>query len=128
MFIRWLFTVFPVEMQAGWRLVRRDLVLWIALAGLLALASAGAPTEGDPGLNFATFIGVSTARLTAGLPAILFEAAARDADDRVALTAVWKSTSVSGARYAAELDTRRKILISTQVDGRRVGARRAPTA
>ena len=80
MFIRWLFTVFPVEMQAGWRLVRRDLVLWIALAGLLALASAGAPTEGDPGLNFATFIGVSTALLTAVLPAILFEAAARDVE------------------------------------------------
>jgi hypothetical protein len=64
------------------------------------------------------------------------EAAARDADDRVASTAVWKSTSVSGATPSSrrrvdgvEDDANaRKILIFTQVDGRRTGARRAPAA
>jgi hypothetical protein len=54
--LRWLLYVFPVEMARGWRLVRRDLLLWVALLALLALGSlsvasgpALAPPATEPG-------------------------------------------------------------------------------
>jgi hypothetical protein len=40
MFINWLLTVFPVEMSNGWRLVSRDLILWLAVAVLSAGSAA----------------------------------------------------------------------------------------
>lgn len=40
MFINWLLTVFPAEMSNGWRLIRRDLALWLTVAILSAGSAA----------------------------------------------------------------------------------------
>ncbi len=39
MFTRWLLTVLPADMRAGWRLVSANLPLWIGLATLAALSA-----------------------------------------------------------------------------------------
>ncbi len=80
MFTHWLFNVFPGEMRQGWRLVRRDLVLWIALFTLLAVASVAIPQEAEPGPGLPALIAAVTAILGTVLPAILFDAARRETE------------------------------------------------
>jgi hypothetical protein len=73
--LRWLFTVFPQEMRQGWAYVRPDLVLWLALAALVAVATMAMPAPSDappPALPF--LIGVISGLLTTMLPAVLFTA------------------------------------------------------
>ncbi|HYC56485.1 MAG TPA: hypothetical protein VEL28_16260 [Candidatus Binatia bacterium] len=43
MFFRWLVEVFPADMRRGWALVRRDIVLWVAIATLTSLAMMAVP-------------------------------------------------------------------------------------
>ncbi|MBI5503214.1 MAG: hypothetical protein HY899_00320 [Deltaproteobacteria bacterium] len=77
MILRWLTSTFPAEMMQGWRLVRPDLVLWVALSALLAVATLAVPpgTE-DPAPVLPALVGLTTALLTATLPPVLFTAAA----------------------------------------------------
>lgn len=75
MFLRWLFTVLPQEMRQGWAYLRPDLVLWLALAALVAVATMAMPPPSDappPALPF--LIGVTSGLLTTMLPAVLFTA------------------------------------------------------
>jgi hypothetical protein len=74
-FLRWLFTTFPHEMREGWALLRPDLVLWLALSGLVALAAMAMPApsnEPPPVLPF--LISVVSVLATTMLPAVLFTA------------------------------------------------------
>ena len=74
-FLRWLFTTFPYEIRQGWALLRPDLVLWLALAALVAVATISMPPPGDtppPALPF--LISVVSGLLTTMLPAVLFTA------------------------------------------------------
>lgn len=85
MFLSWLFSIFPRELAFSWRLLRRDLPLWIALATLLSLATIGiaqytAVPEGEvaqPPL-FLAIIRFLSALVMSTLPPVLFSAAARD--------------------------------------------------
>ena len=62
MFINWLLNVFPAQMFRGWRLVRRDLALWVALFTLLAVASVAVPQgEQSEGPGLAMFVMAATA-------------------------------------------------------------------
>lgn len=75
MFLRWLWTTFPYEMRQGWALVRPDLMLWLALATLIAVATMSMPPPGDqppPALPF--LISIVSGLLTTMLPAVLFTA------------------------------------------------------
>ncbi len=75
MFLRWLLTTFPYEMRQGWTLLRPDLVLWLALAALVSVATISLPPPGDeppPALPF--LISVISGLVTAMLPAVLFTA------------------------------------------------------
>jgi hypothetical protein len=91
-FFSWLLSIFPREIAYSWRLVRRDLLLWVALATLLSLASIGiAQTAvvpgggGGPGAGaeavapspVLALIGVLGMLVMATLPPVLFLAAAR---------------------------------------------------
>jgi hypothetical protein len=74
-FLRWLLTTFPQEMKTGWALVRPDLVLWIALAALIAVATLSMPAASDqppPALPF--LVSVVCGLVTTMLPAVLFTA------------------------------------------------------
>jgi len=75
-FFFWLVRVFPVEMRHSWRLLSRDLALWLALASLLSVAIAGLPAEPAQGPNAAMLVFIGAAILTTVLPPILFKAAA----------------------------------------------------
>lgn len=77
MILRWLTSTVPAEMMRGWLLVRPDLVLWVALSALLAVATLALPpgTE-DPAPVLPALVGLTTALLTATLPPVLFTAAA----------------------------------------------------
>ncbi len=77
MFLNWLLTVFPAQMAQGWLLVRRDLVLWIALFTLMSLAAVTVPNDPAEGFSLATLVHTATALLATLLPAILFRAASR---------------------------------------------------
>jgi hypothetical protein len=62
-------------MRQGWALVRPDLVLWLALAALIAVATMSMPAAGGeppPALPF--LISVITGLITTMLPAVLFTA------------------------------------------------------
>jgi hypothetical protein len=62
-------------MRRGWGLLRPDLVLWVALACLIAVATMSMPAGGDeppPALPF--FVMVVSGLLTSMLPAVLFTA------------------------------------------------------
>lgn len=76
MFLRWLLTVFPAEMRQGWLLVRPDLLLWLALFALVAVATMSLPPPGGdqqpPALPF--FISVVAGLMTTMLPTVLFTA------------------------------------------------------
>ena len=75
MFLRWLFTTFPYEIRQGWALLRPDLVLWLALAALVAVATMSLPPPSDqppPALPFLN--SVISGLLTTMLPAVLFTA------------------------------------------------------
>lgn len=76
MFLRWLLTVFPAEMRQGWLLVRPDLVLWLAMFALVAVATMSLPPPGGdqapPALPF--FVAVVAGLMTTMLPAVLFAA------------------------------------------------------
>lgn len=78
MILRWLLSVFPAEMASGWRLVRPDLLLWVGLSALLAVAALALPpaTPESPAPVLPAFIGLTTAVITATLPPVLFTAAA----------------------------------------------------
>jgi hypothetical protein len=75
-FLRWLFTTFPQEMRHGWAWIRPDLLLWLGLAALLAVATMAMPPPGGeeapPVLPF--FVGVVSALVSTMLPAVLFTA------------------------------------------------------
>ncbi len=76
MFLRWLTSVFPAEMRQGWLLVRPDLVLWLALFALVAVATMSLPPPGGeqapPALPF--LVAVVAGLMTTMLPAVLFTA------------------------------------------------------
>ncbi|HEY2775255.1 MAG TPA: hypothetical protein VGK20_14500 [Candidatus Binatia bacterium] len=75
MFLRWLFSVFPFEMRQGWALVRPDLLLWLALSALIAVAALSMPAPSDeppPLLPF--LVTVVSGLVTSMLPAVLFTA------------------------------------------------------
>lgn len=75
MFIRWLFTVFPTELRQGWRLVRPDLALWVALSALLGVAALSmSPASDQPPPLLPAVVGMTVGLVTAMLPAILFTA------------------------------------------------------
>jgi hypothetical protein len=76
-FARWLLNIFPTEVRHSWRLVQRDLALWVALAALLSVAIVGMP-QPEQGPNIATFVTLVAAILTTSLPPLLFRAAALD--------------------------------------------------
>jgi hypothetical protein len=75
-FLRWLFTVFPHELREGWAYLRPDLVLWLGLSALFAVAMMALPPpgeeEGRPVLPF--LIAAVSALVNMMLPAILFTA------------------------------------------------------
>jgi hypothetical protein len=75
-FLRWLFTTFPAEMRQAWSLLRPDLVLWVALSALVAVASLSMPPpEAEtptPALPF--LIKILSGLATTMLPAVLFTA------------------------------------------------------
>jgi len=75
-FLRWLLTVFPREMAQGWALLRPDLVLWLALSALVAVATLSAPPPGGdappPLLPF--LISITSGLVMTMLPAVLFSA------------------------------------------------------
>jgi len=74
-FLRWLLTTFPVEIRQGWALLRPDLVLWLALAALVAVATMSMPPPSDeppPALPF--LVSIVSGLLTTMLPAVLFTA------------------------------------------------------
>jgi len=74
-FLRWLIATFPYEMRQGWALVRPDLVLWVALASLIAVATLSMPqTAGEPPPALPFLISVITGLVTTMLPAVLFTA------------------------------------------------------
>jgi hypothetical protein len=83
-FLSWFFSIFPRELAHSWRLVRRDLMLWVAMATLLSLATIGiaqqqpgtpdgAPTAPDA---FIALVGIVGMLVMATLPPVLFLAAA----------------------------------------------------
>lgn len=75
MFLRWLLTTFPAEIRQGWALLRPDLVLWLALAALVAVATMSMPPPSDeppPALPF--LVSIVSGLLTTMLPAVLFTA------------------------------------------------------
>lgn len=75
MFLRWLFKTFPDEMRQGWGLVRPDLMLWLALAALIAVAAMAMPPAGDtPPPALPMLVAVFSGLLTMMLPAVLFTA------------------------------------------------------
>jgi hypothetical protein len=74
-FLNWLFTVFPQEIRQGWAYLRPDLVLWLGLAALFAVAMMALPAPGaesTPALPYA--IAAASALVNMMLPAILFTA------------------------------------------------------
>jgi hypothetical protein len=74
-FLRWLLTTFPHEMRLGWAMLRPDLLLWLAFACLIVLATMSIPLSGDDPLPLVPFLIFAVTRLvTAMLPAILFTA------------------------------------------------------
>jgi len=76
MILHWLWSVFPAEMKQGWRLVRPDLLLWVALSALLAVAALTVPAGQDSRAHILpALVGLTTALLTATLPPVLFTAA-----------------------------------------------------
>ncbi|MBC8294010.1 MAG: hypothetical protein H8E45_12760 [Proteobacteria bacterium] len=74
MIINWLFVIFPAEMRRAWRLVRRDLALWLGLAALLAVLAAAGPVDGSAGA-LSALLTVPIALLMMFLPVVLFHAA-----------------------------------------------------
>jgi hypothetical protein len=75
MFTSWLLNVFPAEMLRGWRLVQRDLALWIALFGLLAIAALSIPANPEDVGGFQVLWLLLIPTFTDFLAAVLFEAA-----------------------------------------------------
>lgn len=80
MFLRWLLTKFPGEMRHGWRLVRRDLLLWSAIAAAMVAspfvsASQQLPVSPLTGRLFADLAGTFVVAI---LQPMLFAAAAAD--------------------------------------------------
>jgi hypothetical protein len=79
-FFRWLFTRFPLEMRRAWQLVQRDLSLWLALFGLLALVAVygaealGNRTDAPLALLWLTIVPL----FINFLAVVLFDAAASD--------------------------------------------------
>lgn len=93
MFARWLINIFPTELRHSWRLVQRDLPLWIALASLLSVAVVAMPDPKE-GFSPVTLITLVAAVLTTSLPPLLFRAAAQG------LTLDWKQVlTVIAARF-----------------------------
>ncbi len=82
MFFHWLTSIFPAQMIKGWRLLRRDLALWVALFALLAVASVSSPASPEGGLNLAVLIHTSVALIATILPAVLFQAASTNEEVR----------------------------------------------
>jgi hypothetical protein len=78
MFINWLLTVFPVEMTSGWRLVSRDLVLWLFIATISALLAALAASTHGHAPPALTIIQGLAPLLVTFLAAAKFDAAARE--------------------------------------------------
>lgn len=75
MFLRWLFTAFPQQLRQGWAYLRPDLVLWLGLSALLAVAMMAVPPPGEeapPTLPYV--IAAASALVNMMLPAILFTA------------------------------------------------------
>jgi len=74
-FLRWLLTTFPYEMRRGWALLRPDLVLWLALSALVAVAAIAMPRAGDePPAALPFLVSVISGLVTTMLPAVLFTA------------------------------------------------------
>jgi len=74
-FLRWLLSTFPHEMRAGWSLVRPDIILWLALAILIAVARMSMPTSSEqPPPAFPFLITLLSGLIAAMLPAVLFTA------------------------------------------------------
>lgn len=89
MILHWLLSVFPAEMKQGWRLVRPDLLLWLALSALLAVAALALPEKAETGAAvLPALVGLTTALLTATLPPVLFTAAATGRE--VTWSHVWR--------------------------------------
>ena len=77
MFLNWLFTVFPQEMRQGWAYLRPDLVLWLGLSALFAVAMMALPPPGaeqQAAPVFPFLIAAASALVNMMLPAILFTA------------------------------------------------------
>jgi hypothetical protein len=74
-FLRWLFTTFPQEMRQGWAYLRPDLVLWLGLSALLAVAMMAVPSPGEEAPRTLPYvIAAVSALVNMMLPAILFTA------------------------------------------------------
>lgn len=75
MFLRWLLKTFPAEMRQGWGLIRPDLMLWLALAALIAVAAMAMPPPGDqPPPALPMLVAAFSGLVTMMLPAVLFTA------------------------------------------------------
>lgn len=76
MFLRWLLTVFPHEIRQGWALLRPDLMLWLGLAALVAVAAVSMPppSEDQPPPALPFLVSIVSGLLTTMLPAVLFTA------------------------------------------------------
>ncbi|HYB98271.1 MAG TPA: hypothetical protein VEC57_03970 [Candidatus Limnocylindrales bacterium] len=75
MFLKWLMEVFPRDMRRGWALVRRDLVLWVAISFLLSLAIVALPPVGSEPTSqglLPALIGLVASLVTFMLPPFLF--------------------------------------------------------
>lgn len=75
MFLRWFLKTFPGEMLQGWTLVRPDLMLWLGLAALIAVAAMAMPPPGDqPPPALPMLVAAFSGLITMMLPAVLFTA------------------------------------------------------
>lgn len=75
MFLRWLFKTFPGEMRQGWALIRPDLMLWLGLAALIAVAAMAMPPPGDqPPPALPMLVAAFSGLVTMMLPSVLFTA------------------------------------------------------